>query len=169
MQHKLCHSWPTFSLDMVKIVHDIPRPHMWVIRNAAVTIKLKYAEGPLWWQLWAMCVSALTHGTNSVALPHFTLQNVVKTHCPAYLHSLKIPLHLHRAIVSKRFHHRYALDSLMHQTGILAGLISHRSEISDLKSQQSRCIAMLGNLSFKLIFFQKEGTQFDFCSLLFWS
>lgn len=84
MQHKLCHSRPAFSLDMVKIVHNIPRPHMWVIRNAAVTIKLKYAKGPLWWQLWAMCVSALAHGTNSVALPHFTLQNVVKAHCPTH-------------------------------------------------------------------------------------
>lgn len=75
--------------------------------------------------------------------------------------------------MSKRFHHKYALDSLMHQTGILAGFNSHRSEISDLKSQQSRCIARLGNLSFKFIFFQKGGravyntmyTMFLFVSL----
>lgn len=75
-----------------------------------------------------------------------------------HLHPPKTPLHLHGARVSKRFHHTYALDNLMHQTGILAGFISHRSEISDLKSQQSRCVAGLGNLSLKLIFFQKDGT-----------
>lgn len=151
MQHKLCHSRLTFSLDMVKIVHNIPRPHMWVIRNAAVTIKLKHAKGPLWWQLWAMCVSALPHGTNSVA-GYFTLQNVVKTHCPTYfLFIYTEPEWAKDFIIS------------MHSTAWCT-----KQEFL-LKSQQSRCIARLGNSCFKLIFFQKEGTQFDFCSLLFWS
>lgn len=58
---------------------------MWVIKNAAVTIKLKYAKCPLWRQLRSMCVVLLTHckllRETSVAVPRFALQNVVQALC----------------------------------------------------------------------------------------